>query len=217
MKKEVRRYFYFGMGFLAAFVLWTLAVLTVDVQPIGPEGSMVGFATVNGFVHKLTGVHLELYVITDWLGLVPFFFVLGFGVLGLFQWIRRKRLKKVDHSILVLGGFYLAVMGAYVLFELLEINCRPVLIEGVLEASYPSSTTMLVMCVMPTAMMQLHNRITNAQSRRWVVAAMAAFTVFMVTGRLLSGVHWITDIVGGGLLSAGLVLLYLMAVRLPDR
>ena len=35
-----------------------------------------------------------------------------------------------------------------------------------------------------------------------------AFIVFVVGGRMISGVHWISDIVGGALLSAGLVATY---------
>lgn len=149
-----------------------------------------------------------LYTITDWLGLVPLCFVLGFAILGLVQLVKRRSLLKVDYSILVLGGFYLIVMAAYLFFEIFVINYRPVLIEGYLEASYPSSTTMLVMCVMPTARMQLHTRIRNARVRELINGMIMAFTVFMVVGRLLSGVHWITDIIGGALLSAGLVMLY---------
>ena len=88
------------------------------------------------------------------------------------------------------------------------INYRPTLIDGYLEASYPSSTTMLVMCVMPTAMMQIRARIKNDVFRRCVMVIIAAFIVFMVIGRLMSGVHWITDIIGGAILSAGLVMIY---------
>lgn len=193
---------------LVAFALWTAALHFVDVQPIGPRESAVGFAAVNRYFHNLTGVHMSLYAITDWLSIVPIGFVLGFALLGLVQWLKRKHLLKVDRSILVLGGFYLVIMAVYAAFEVAVVNYRPVLIEGQLEASYPSSTTMLVMCVMPTAMMQLRTRIVNRSLRRWVLIGMSSFTVFMVIGRLLSGVHWLTDIIGGALLSAGLVMMY---------
>lgn len=208
MMKKNQRNFCITICLLVAFVLWTVAIRYLDVQAIGPKGSSVGFATLNGFFHNLTGVNMQLYTITDWLGLVPFGFVFGFAVLGLIQLIRRKSFLKVDFNILVLGGFYLIVMAAYVFFELFVINYRPVLIEGYLEASYPSSTTMLVMCVMPTAVMQFSNRIQRNGLRRCIACIMIAFTVFMVGGRLISGVHWLTDIIGGALLSAGLVMLY---------
>ena len=208
MEKKNKKRFVLGTSLIVAFVLWTVFVRLVDVQPIGPEGSSVGFATLNGFVHELTGVNWVLYTITDWLGLVPIAVALGFAILGLAQLIGRKSLWNVDHSILALGVFYIAVMAAYVFFEIVVINYRPTLIDGYLEASYPSSTTMLVMCVMPTAASQLNARIKNTVFRRCAVIAIVVFTAFMVIGRLISGVHWITDIIGGTLLSAGLVTMY---------
>ena len=104
MKKKPQKEFAMALCLLAGFALWTAAVSFVDVAAIGPEGSTVGFATVNGFFHDLTGVHMFLYTVTDWLGLVPLCVILGFGLLGLIQWIRRKRLRQVDASILILGG-----------------------------------------------------------------------------------------------------------------
>ena len=208
MKKENQRNFCIATCMLFAFFLWTATIQFIDVQTIGPQGSSVGFATLNGFVHNLTGVHMSLYAITDWLGLVPLAFVMGFALLGLVQWIKRKYLLKVDYSILVLGGFYIVVMAVYVLFEVFVVNYRPVLIGGILEASYPSSTTMLVMCVMPTAIMQFNARIKNNILKRFVASAITVFVVFMVIGRLVSGVHWFTDIIGGALLSTGLVLMH---------
>ena len=214
MKGKNRNNFLAAICMLAAFCLWTVAVLFVDVQAIGPQGTSVGFAEVNRFVHNLTGVHMTLYTITDWLGLVPLGFAMGFALFGLVQWIQRKRLWKVDNSILVLGGFYVVVMAAYILFEMIVVNYRPVLINGCLEASYPSSTTILAMCVMPTAVMQFNARMKKDALKRCVAYAIAVFTVFMVVGRLISGVHWFTDIVGGALLSAGLVLSYRAVVGL---
>ena len=208
MEKKGNKLLVCGVSLLLAFVLWTVLVCFVDVQAIGPEGSSVGFATLNGYVHDLTGVNMSLYVITDWFGLIPIAVACGFAILGLVQWIKRKGLLKVDRSILALGGFYIVVMAVYIFFEMVVINYRPTLIDGYLEASYPSSTTMLVMCVMPTAMMQLRARIKNKAFSRCVMIAIAAFIAFMVIGRLTSGVHWITDIIGGALVSAGLVTTY---------
>ncbi len=196
------------MALLSAFAVWTVLVRCVDVQPIGPDGSAVGFATFNEHIHSLTGVNMWLYTVTDWLGLIPITVAFGFAVLGLCQWIKRKSILKVDRSIIVLGAFYIAVMAVYAFFEFVVMNYRPVLIEGVLEASYPSSTTMLVMCVMPTAIMQLEERIKRKAVKRTVISVIVAFTVFMVAGRLFSGVHWISDIIGGALLSSGLVTSY---------
>ena len=208
MEKIRKKMFFMGVGFLGAFVLWTVLVSYVDVRAIGQNASSVGFATLNGYVHNLTGVNMFLYTITDWLGLVPIGVAFGFAVLGLVQWVGRKSLFKVDRSILALGGFYIIVLAMYIFFEIVVINYRPVLIDGYLEASYPSSTTMLLMCVMPTAMMQLHARIKSDVFRRCVLVSIAAFTAFMVIGRLASGVHWLTDIIGGALVSAGLVITY---------
>ena len=208
MEKKNKKRLVLGAGLVVVFVLWTVLVCFVDVRTIGPEGSSVGFATLNGFVHELTGVNWLLYTVTDWLGLVPIAVALGFAILGLVQLIKRKSLWKVDHSILALGVFYIVVMAAYVFFEVVVINYRPTLIDGYLEASYPSSTTMLVMCVMPTAAMQLNARIKNTVFRRCAIIAIVAFTAFMVIGRLISGVHWITDIIGGAMFSIGIVTTY---------
>ena len=197
-----------GIGLLAGFLLWTWAVCVVDVQPIGPMGSCVGLARLNGAFHSMTGVHFWLYTLTDWLSLIPLGLVGCLGLCGLSQWIRRRDLRRVDRSLLMLGGFYLAVLACYGLFEVWTVNYRPVLIEGLLEGSYPSSTTMLSLCVMPTAWIQLRERIRTPLLRRSLGCLTACFTAFLVVGRVLSGVHWLSDIIGGLLLSGGLLGIY---------
>ena len=208
MEKKNKKTLVWGASLLATFVMWTIFVRFVDVQRIGPRESSVGFANLNGYVHNLIGVNMLLYTITDWLGLVPIALAFGFAILGLEQLMKRKSLWRVDYSILALGVFYLVVIAVYIFFEMVVINYRPTLIDGYLEASYPSSTTMLVMCVMPTVAIELKVRIKNTLLRRCVIIASMIFTAFMVVARLLSGVHWITDIIGSALLSAGLVMTY---------
>ena len=193
----------------AAFVLFTLLLTCVDVQSIGPQGSAVGFATVNGWAFQLLGVHLLWYHLTDWLGVAAIAIAFGFAVVGLYQWVKRKSLRKVDRHILVLGGFYLLVIACYLFFEKVVINCRPILMDGNLEASYPSSHTMIVVSIMATASMAF--RALCPQKKGWCLAVdIFAAVVIAVTvmGRLIAGVHWLTDIVGGLLLSAALVATY---------
>ena len=193
---------------MAAFAAWTFLVITVDIQAAGPMGSDIGFSTLNRGFHQLTGVHLSLYTITDWLGLIPVAVCVMFAMLGLLQCIKRRSLFKVDMDILCLGVYYIVVITAYLTFEMYPVNYRPILIEGRLEASYPSSTTLLVLSVMPTLVYQVKHRLNNAAARRFICMATYIFTTLMVFGRLLSGVHWFTDIIGSILLSTGLFLLY---------
>ncbi len=211
MKKKMFVYIAIPTGLLILFILYTISIMFIDVKPIGPKGSLVGFATINRSIHNLFGVNMKLYNITEWLSLIPLFIAIGFAVLGLIQLIKQKRVMRIDSSILLLGGFYLLVISAYLIFEFNVVNYRPILMNGVLEASYPSSTTLLVMCIIPTAMMQF-NRLIKCKTTRFAINALCGiFATFMVLCRLISGVHWVTDIFGGILLSAALVLLYFSA------
>ena len=212
MNCRERKGFMPGGGLLLAFVVWTVLIRTVDVRPVGVNGTNIGFAAINTWFHRLTGVHMGLYTVTDWLGLVPIAVCIGFGILGLVQWVRRKRIAKVDTDILLLGGYYILVILGYLIFEMIPINYRPILIDGAMEASYPSSTTLLVLSVMPTLLFQVNRRAKRQTVRRMTAAFVVLFSAFMVIGRLVAGVHWLTDIVGSVLLSAGLYSLYRAAV-----
>jgi undecaprenyl-diphosphatase len=191
-------------------------VYTVDVKPIGVNGSNVGFADLNVWFHSLTGVNMTLYVITDWLGIVPVSVCFIFALIGFIQLVKRKSLFKVDVDIILTGIYYIVVFACYFIFEMIPINYRPILINGYLEPSYPSSTTLLVICVMSTAMMQLNFRIKNKSFRRLTLWTIAAFVAFMMIGRLLAGVHWFTDIIGGLLLGGGLVTAYDAVYRILE-
>ena len=214
MKEKQKRDLLAGAGLLLGFAVWTFLIQMVDVQAVGPNGTEVGLAALNVWFHQLTGVHMALYTLTDWLGLVPVGVCLCFAMLGLAQWIRRRRLVRVDADILLLGVYYVLVILAYLIFEMIPINYRPILIDGRLEASYPSSTTLLVLSVMPTLAFQTDRRSKSPLLRRAARAFALAFSVWMVVGRLIAGVHWATDIIGAVLLSSGLFLLYRASVLL---
>ena len=197
-----------GITFIAFFVIWTILILMLDVQPIGANGTNIGFAIINCWFHSLTGVNMTLYTITDWLGLVSIFICMFFGLVGLVQLVKRKNLLKVDFDIIILGVYYVIVILCYLIFEMYPINYRPILINGFMEASYPSSTTLLVLCVMPTLVFQANQRLKSITLKRFITIFAVTFSVLMVVGRLISGVHWLTDIIGSCLLSAGLFYTY---------
>lgn len=217
MKKNGKRIMLLGGVLVAAFVVWTLLIQIVDVQPVGQNGTDIGFATFNCWFHKWTGVHMTTYTITDWLGLVPLFICMVFGMIGLVQLIKRRSLLKVDYDIIVLGVYYILVMFGYVIFEMIPINYRPILINGFMEASYPSSTTLLVLGVMPTLVEQMNRRLKNAVLKRSIMVFTVLFSAYMVIGRLISGVHWFTDIVGSIFLSMGLFYIYKAVVILLNK
>lgn len=197
-----------GIILILSFALWTALIQKADVQAVGVNGTKVGLATLNTWFHSLTGANMTLYNITDWLGLVPIFICMGFGVFGLAQLIKRKSLFKVDKDIIFLGVYYVIVIFGYLIFEMIPINYRPILINGFMEASYPSSTTLLVLGVMPTLFFQINRRIKSKKIKTLIDILIIGFSLFMVIGRLISGVHWLTDIVGSVFLSMGLFSMY---------
>ena len=211
--RRKKKLLYTGIVFLALFAIWTVLVQTVDVRPAVQTGKTVGFGAINLRFHQLTGVHMWIYTATDWLGLVPVVVCLLFGLLGLKQLLQRKSLLQVDPDLILLGIYYMLVIAGYLAFEIHPINYRPILIDGRVEASYPSSTTLLVLTVMPAAAMQLKKRIQKLSFKKIMIFTIDSFIIFMVIGRLLSGVHWFSDIIGSALLSVGLVGLYAAAAK----
>ena len=216
MPEKLKKNFIFSGIPAALFLLLILLVKVADVKPIGPMGSEIGLASLNGSMFKLLGESTFWYKLTELLGYLAILVALAFGALGVYQLIKRKSIKKVDMSLIALGGFYVLVAAVYALFEVVVINYRPVILDSGLEASFPSSHTVLTVCIMATAAMQLKRRIADKKAAviaQWVCIGIAAVTVI---GRLLSGVHWFTDILGGLLISATLVMLYYAVLKYLD-
>lgn len=217
MKVKAKKLLITGTLFLSAFAVWTLLIKTLDVQSVGVNGTDIGFAVLNTRFHWLTGVNMSLYTVTDWLGLVPLAACAFFGAVGFVQLVKRKSLSRVDSDIIVSGVYYVVVVLCYLFFEMIPINYRPVLINGAAEASYPSSTTLLVLCVMPSFAFLCNRRLKSKRIIRAINIFTLLFSALMVAGRLISGVHWLSDIVGAALLGAGLFLVYESAVIFSEK
>ena len=210
MDKKKINYIISGVLILVA-ILFTILVKFIDVRTVGVNGTDIGFAFINKPISNLIGSNMLIYDITEWLGIIPLLVVMAYGLVGLMQLVKRKNVFKVDKEILILGGFYVVVAVLYVFFEKVIINYRPVLIEGILEASYPSSHTLMSMCFCGSAL------ILNKEYFKKYVKPLNIFLIIImvviVVGRLLSGVHWFTDIIGGCLISLALVMTFYSIVE----
>lgn len=217
MKTNYKIHFAIAIMLLALFAGFTALVASADVQPVGPDNTQIGFATLNKSVFDTLGTSDTWYKVT---GVIGIFAILEAGLFclwGFVQLIKRKNFFRIDHRILMLVLLYAAVALAYLIFEVKVINYRPVLVDGAIEASYPSSHTMLTVATAVSSAMALHGLIP--EKKGLIVAAdlfFAAISVAMVVGRLLSGVHWLTDIIGGVLLAVALCQLYYAAVKLVE-
>ncbi len=186
-------------------IIYTIMLKTIDVKPIGPYHTKVGFATINNFVHIHLPKNMIWYNITKYLGYLTFILIIYYAIIGLKQLIKNKSLKKVDKKILLLGAFYVLVGIVYIIFEKVIINYRPVLMEGELEASFPSSHTMLALCVCASSLIMSKYYIKSEKAKQILDIVTWVVMVVLVIGRLISGVHWLTDIIGGIIISGFLL------------
>ena len=204
MKKKRKDIFVCG-GLFAVAIIYTILVKYIDVQAIGPKDSLVGFATINKFIFNLTGVIMVWYSITDWLGFVPLIIAFIYAMIGLVQMIKRKNILKVDKEILGLGVFYIIVIGLYIFFETYVINYRSILMDGILEASYPSSHTLLSVCICGSSLIINKYLFKNKNFFKAENIISILSILVIVIGRFISGVHWFTDIIGAILISIALL------------
>lgn len=217
MKKKILVISLIGVGI---FILFTILLLTVDRQAIGPNGSIVGFATMNKWYQdaliNVVGLDagMKLYKATD-IGSIPAIVIgLIFAVVGLVQWIKRKHILKVDGNILTLGLFYIFLFILFIFFTFVPINYRPVLIDGKLESSYPSSTTLLSIGFMTTAIINNFKYIKNKKWLYTISIIEILYMLFLIIGRLLSGVHWLSDIIASLIISISLCGVYYSLFKL---
>lgn len=216
MKKEIKSNFILSGVLFVLFIVFTVIVKTVDVQYLGQTDTAVGLGSLNGAFYDLiygwSGGTIW-YEISEYLGYVAILAALVFVCVGAFQLLKTKSLKGVDRRIYILAGFYVLVAVFYVLFEMIVINYRPVYIDGIMEASYPSSHTMLTLCILGSAMILFDRLIRDKKGLSLLFNCFASVVmVLTIAGRLLSCVHWVTDIIGGILLSCALVVLFYSVV-----
>ena len=191
--------------YAALAVIFTVLVKKVGVEAVGPLGSEIGFAKLNTTVFEMIGEHRIFDILSEILAVAAILTAAAFALKGAVQLVRKKSLFRVDLRLLCLGAVFLGVIILYFVFEKMIINYRPVTPDGVLEASYPSSHTMVTMVIFGCASVYAQS-CRNCDAK--LVLVLRVLCVLAPVLRLFSGQHWFTDIIGGCLFSAAFIALY---------
>ena len=201
---------------LVSSIIFIVLLKRVDIKCDAVNNSCIGFATINQFIFDKIGVNMTWYTITDWLGIIPILMSVVYAIIGLKQLMKRKSIKKVDKEILLLGVFYILVISIYILFEKCIINYRPILMNGFLEASFPSSHVLMTICLCGSSII-INNKLFKNNFTKILNIISSIIIITTIIGRLISGVHWFTDIIGGILISSCLLMLFYSILNLNKK
>ena len=207
-----------AVGLTVLFVIFTLTVKWVDVQTDGTQN--MGWATVNFWWRDVIGVQRAWHVISNIMAAVTFAAVGGLMIWQIVAAVRGGGFRHLARHWWVLDAVLLALCVCYLCFQVVVINYRPILRHGVVEAAYPSSHVLLFATVCPLAIFTVWRHTKNRTVRAVAVAFGVTVMCVGVLARLLSGYHWLTDILGGVGLGAVLVAWYLactVGYKLPNQ
>ena len=213
---------------LALFLLFTVVVSTVNVasvpvKVVAADGSWtageeirIGLSGVNVPVSDQLGYRAGAYKVSKYLGYLSILTAVAFVAWFICEAVKRRSAAKADRRLIALMILFALTAAAYLLFEVLKLNYRPVVLDEGLEASYPSTHTLLAVAVMGGAARTL-TALRKGPSRL-CACALCLIGAVIVICRCLAGVHWLTDILGGLLLGAALLALHagLLAMRPAD-
>ena len=199
--KKFKKYICISIILFVVSIIFTLMVKNIDVNAIGPEGSSVGFSTINQKVHDTFNYNEKWYKISKYCGMIPIMLACFYVGRGIKQLIQKKSLKNVDKRLYALGALYILFVLVYFFFEKVIINYRPILEDGKLEASYPSTHTLLAICLCGSSILISKYFIDNKIVKNVLNIFTIIIMIIIVVGRIFSGVHWFTDIIGGIIIS----------------
>lgn len=149
--------------------------------------------------------------ITDIILIASFAILAVFAILGLYQWISRKSLRKVDKPLLwMLLPLALMAITYFVFDKILIWNTRP---NGSGEPSFPSTHTMVVATIFLCAAVILPYYIKSRTMRIIIDLLMLVLLVMVCVGRVAANMHWVSDVVGGLIFAVIFAAIYYLIIR----
>lgn len=206
MTKQGKKWFLAALILTAVFVVLTITVKYVDQKNIGSQ--VIGWATINLWWRDIIGVRNFWQIASHIFAAITLIILVMFLVWQAIALLRRKSFRTMPRHWWFFDLTLIALALCYIVFQIMVINFRPLLIDGVAELSYPSSHVLLLATLWPVFILTLSREV---KSRPWLRVASVIGIIVMTVGiiaRLLSGYHWFTDIIGGIMLGAVLTCWY---------
>lgn len=207
MKKHIIN-FSITAALFVVFAVFTIIAKFVDTGLVLTTNTKIGLSSINKPIFDSIKISDAWGTVSTVLFLVAALVALALIVIGVREFIKTKQLSKVNHKILFLIGLYMLTVFFYFLFEILIVNYRPLLDEGLAKASYPSSHTLLVCVVCLSACFVVPDYIKNKPLKITIISLLILISLLTPVTRMLAGMHWFSDIIGSLLLSAALVMCY---------
>ncbi len=195
LKKVLNKYSLMGLGFLFIFLILLILLMSVDkASNIYKEIGLYNF----------NKIFLVDYYNESWDGFsdvilyISILFILGLIIYGIYQLYKRKSLFKVDKDIILTGfGFVFIIIIWFIFDKFIDINYRPIAVNGSAQTSFPSTHVMLACFSLLATTRIILKRNTNELKYNIITYGGVSILVILCSlGRILSKMHWTTDVLG---------------------
>ena len=196
-------------------VIMVIALKFESGVPIGDLGSINLRALNNGFRglfgYEQGGYFRSLYLITEGLGVVSILACLFWTGMGIKDLIKYRDINDVDKSIFATWLLYVLALIVWRVTLKISVSYAPVSVhpKSALVVSFPCGNTFLIIISMCSSIYLIGYFLE--EKKKLVLALRVACIAILALGiilRTISGVNWLTDILGAIGFAVPAVVLY---------
>lgn len=187
---------------LVLFNILMILLCFVNVKEVEPFGKIGLYGFNNTYRHDY---NKTLDIISDvllYLSIAAFVAAVVYFAYGLIK----NKFKKVDYRLLVYFIITVCVVITYLIFDhVVKLNNRPNIIDGELEGSFPSTHVLMATYLLLPLTTLFFKEGREKDTKKIDLDTIVTTIAFVIIGamfvlRLWSGMHWMTDCIGGVLL-----------------
>lgn len=185
-------------------LIFTILVSFVDVKIFNVTNTKIGLYSLNKIflVNSINSNYIN--IISNGIFLICLLVIILMLLLITFEYFKTKKINKNNLNFFI---HFLIMVLIWIIFDkILIINYRPILINGNIEGSYPSTHVMVSTFVLLFLSDQLKKIFKN--DKIFYIISIGLIIIQSIS-RILLTMHWFTDIIGGLLIGCLLFFTFL--------